>query len=339
MPTTRFFHVTAKGKLTRFQTLEEALAARKRGGYIYLDYADPTREALTALVEPLDVHPLSVEDCLDDKQVPKIEDFPKNTFVLVNRFNYHDRTLTIDEVDFVLGLDYLVCVHPERPDHDQLLARLEEPASVDMENVRRGPDFLLHVIVDFIVDRKYAAIEALQEEVDEAEEAVLKDAATFQPEQLLHLRRCLLTLRKSLFHEREILVKVCRKDSPFVTEKALYHFRDVYDHLAKFFELTEIYREMITSLMEMHLSMQNNRMARLANRTNLIVRRLTMITTIFMPLTLLAGVGGMSEWSMMTGAANWPITYPLFMAGMVTIGAASYGVLRWMESRTREDDA
>ena len=117
----------------------------------------------------------------------------------------------------------------------------------------------------------------------------------------MRLRRDLLTLRKSLFHEREILVKICRRDSPYVSEKAIYHFRDIYDHLAKYFEMVEIYREMITSLMEMYLSMINNRMAEMANRTNATVRRLTLINTVFMPLTLLAGIGGMSEWSMMTG--------------------------------------
>ena len=83
------------------------------------------------------------------------------------------------------------------------------------------------------------------------------------------------------------------------------------------FELTETSRDVVTSLMEMYLSMLNNRMAQAANETNLTVRRLTFITTIFMPLTLLAGIGGMSEWSMMTGPANWRIAYPLFMAGMV----------------------
>ena len=122
------------------------------------------------------------------------------------------------------------------------------------------------------------------------------------------------TLRKSLFHEREILVKICRKDCPFISEKAIFHYRDIYDHLAKFFELTETYRDIVTSLMEMYLSMLNNLMAKVANETNATVRRLTFITTIFMPLTLLAGIGGMSEWSMMTGPENWQIAYPAFLA-------------------------
>jgi magnesium transporter len=152
----------------------------------------------------------------------------------------------------------------------------------------------------------------------------------------MHLRRNLLSLRKSLVYEREILVKLCRRDSPFISEKAIYNYRDIYDHLAKFFEVIELCRELIATIMEIHLSMINNQMAMLANKTNRVVRRLTLITTIFMPLTMLAGIGGMSEWSMMTGPQNWRIAYPAFMAAMVAIGVASYHLLRWLDARDKK---
>jgi magnesium transporter len=89
----------------------------------------------------------------------------------------------------------------------------------------------------------------------------------------------------------------------------------------------------VTSLMEMYLSMLNNQMTRAANDTNLTVRRLTFITTIFMPLSLLAGIGGMSEWSMMTGPQNWRIAYPAFLLAMVVIGIANYYFLKWLDKR------
>jgi magnesium transporter len=146
----------------------------------------------------------------------------------------------------------------------------------------------------------------------------------------------LLTLRKSLFHEREILVKICRKDCQFIPEKAIFFYRDIYDHLAKFFELTESSRDIVTSLMEMYLSMLNNQMAISANDTNAIVRRLTFITTIFMPLTLLAGIGGMSEWSMMTGPENWKISYPAFIVAMGFLGVANYFFLKGFEKKRKK---
>jgi magnesium transporter len=205
---------------------------------------------------------------------------------------------------------------------------------LDSENGRQGPAYLAHVLLDYIVDRKFIAIEELEEQLDLAEDAILADHTSFNPGLLIHLRRELLSLRKSLFHEREILIKICRKDSLYIPAQAIFSYRDIYDHLARFFEVTESARDIVTSLMEMYLSMLNNQMTKSSNDTNLTVRRLTFITTIFMPLTLLAGIGGMSEWSMMTGPENWRIAYPLFLAGMVVLGFISYQFLKWLDRRS-----
>jgi magnesium transporter len=334
--TSRFFHVPPDGTAVIVPDLTSALALLKDGGYIWLNYLDPTREDLLDLVEPLGLHHLAIEDCLDDQQIPKIDDYPTNTFVLFNKFFYDSKELFIDEVDLIIGKNFLILVSHNLHGESNFLDRLEQMAGVDRENVLQGPDYLLHVILDYIVDDKFNTITALQEELDAIEESIINEITIFKPEELMRLRRSLLILRKSIIHEREILVKICRKDSPFITEKSIYHFRDIYDHLAKFFEETEIYREMISGFMEMYLSMMNNRMTMLANRTNMVVRRLTLITTIFMPLTLLAGIGGMSEWSMMTGAENWRVSYPLFMLVMLIIGIINYFVLRRIQSRDED---
>jgi magnesium transporter len=331
----RFFHVAAGKGLNRLGTLEEALAAMRGGGYIWIDLFDPTRQDLDAVARPLGIHPLAVEDCLDENQVPKVEDYPGNTFVLFNRYAYANQELTIEEVDFFLGKTFLVSVSGHEGGERGTFERIEEMVGREIGNVEKGPDFLLHVILDYTVDGKVAAIEALEEDIETAEARIVQEAAVFRLQDLVRLRRALLSLRKSLFHEREILVRICRKDSPFVTEPAIYHFRDIYDHLAKFFEISEMNRDILTGLMEMYLSLINNRMARVANRTNSTVRRLTLITTIFMPLTLLAGIGGMSEWSMMTGPQNWRIAYPLFLLAMVVIGAVNYWLLKRVERGDR----
>ena len=274
------------------------------------------------------LHPLSIEDCTDKNQVPKIEDFPGNTFIIFNAFSYADRKLSVDEVDMFIGEKFLITVSGYDSGARRPLRDIQRIVELDIESARQGPAFLMHVILDHIVDQKFVAIEALEDELEAAEEAMLAAPASFNPAELLRLRRDLLALRKSLFHEREILVKICRKDCPFIPDKAIFHYRDIYDHLAKFFELTETYRDIVTSLMELYMSMLNNLMAKTSNETNAAVRRLTFITTIFMPLTLLAGIGGMSEWSMMTGPANWKIAYPAFLLGMAVIGIANYYLLR-----------
>ena len=264
--------------------------------------------------------------------------FPRSTFILFNCFDYSNRELLIGEIDLFIGANFLVSVSLRNAENRRLLEGIEHLAETNIESVRQGPSFLMHVILDLVVDQKFAAIEALEDELDAVEGALLADASSFNPVELIRFRRYLLSLRKSLFHEREILAKICRKDSPFIAEEAIFHYRDISDHLVRFFELTESYRDMVTSLMEMYLSMLNNQMSKAANETNGTVRRLTIITTIFMPLTLLAGIGGMSEWSMMIGPENWRIGYPGFLLAMVVLGLGNYFLLKWLEKRTRRRD-
>ena len=337
MSESTFHHITRSGKLVRMTTWAQARAAARRGGYFWLDFLEPAKEELSALVEPLGLHPLAIEDCTDTNQIPKIDDYRRHTFMLFNAYHYADHALSIHELDVFIGANFIVTVQQRDAHGRPLLIGAEHQAELQRAGVRQGPAFLLHVLLDQIVDRKFVEIEGLEEEIIEAEEAILGNLRRFKPEQLLHLRRDLLAVRKSLFYEREILVKICRKDCPFIGENALYLYRDIYDHLSKFYELTEASRDVVTSLMEMYLSMLNNQMAQAANETNATVRRLTFITTIFMPLSLLAGIGGMSEWTMMTGAANWRIAYPLFLAGMVVIGVANYYLLKLLERRRHQE--
>lgn len=332
-----FYHISPQGKFTPMATVEEAIAEAQKAGFTWLNYCQPSREALERLRDLLDFHPLAIEDCFDENQIPKMDDFPQNTFFIFNAFEYADKRLLISEVDLLIGKNFLVTVSQRKHDNRPVLNG-ESFLKADIEKARRGPEFLMHLILDYLVDQKFLAIEALEDELDSQEETILANASAFRPGNLMQLRRDLLNLRKSLFHEREILVKICRKDCRFISEKAIYHYRDIYDHLAKFFELTESYREIVTTLMEMYLSMLNNEMTKVANATNRTVRRLTFITTIFMPLTLLAGIGGMSEWTMMTGPENWKLAYPAFMFIMLIIGVASYHLLKWMEKKKVKPD-
>jgi magnesium transporter len=333
MTNASYYHISKIGVLEQVTSLENALEAVKSGGYIWLDYYQPTKEQLSQLIEPLGLHPLSIEDCIDNSQIPKIDDYPRNTFILFNAFHTSEGALSVSEVDTFLGRNFVVTVSSHNSRNQSLLQNIQRSIENESESIKHGPAFLLHIILDQVVDEKFLAIEALEEKLNEGEEIILSDLERFNPAELMHLRRDLLAVRKSLFHEREILVKICRKDSPFIPEKSIYLFRDIYDHLSKFFELTESYRDLVTSLMEMYLSMLNNKMTKAANDTNLIVRRLTFITTIFMPLTLLAGIGGMSEWSMMTGPQNWRLAYPAFLLAMVVLGVLNYFLIKWIEKR------
>ncbi len=333
MSHTFFCQICNNGPPKRFETAVSAVEAAVGNGYAWLHYGGPSRKELSGLVELLGLHSLSIEDCLDDNQVPKIEDFPDNTFILFNIFEYKRSILEVGEINMFIGDKFFVSISHldsmQRPYLDDIQRIVEK----NTEGVQQGPSHLMYIILDYIVDHKFVAIEAIEDELDDVEGLLIAEPASFKPAELIRFRRYLLRLRKSLFHEREILNKICRKDCRFISEQSIYHYRDIYDHLVRFYELTESYRDIVTGLMEMYLSMLNNEMARAANETNMTVRRLTLITTIFMPLTLLAGIGGMSEWSMITGPDNWRVSYPAFMLGMVFLGLASYYFLSRLDRK------
>ena len=336
MSESKFYHFPSTGSFYGISKLEDALSALSEGGFVWFNFYQPGKEVLSSLVDKLGIHPLSVEDCFDEEQVPKIEYFANNTFIIFNSFSYANRTLFIDEVNLFIGRNYLITVSGQHSEERMPLNNITDLIEKGNTNAKTGPDFLMHIVLDWLVDAKYKAFDDMEEELELAEESLLEDVEKFQPVQLITMRKNLMRLRKTLYHEREILVKICRFDCPFITEKAIVHYRDIYDHLAKFFELTETYREIETSLMELYTSLLNNLMTKMSNDTNNSVRRLTLIATIFMPLTLLASIGGMSEWTMMTGPDRWKISYPLFIFGMVAIGAINYWIIRRMEKRNRK---
>jgi magnesium transporter len=338
MSESKFYHFSSNGLFYGVNSVQEAITASKEGGFIWLNFFNPSIEELHSLVDTMGVHPLSVEDCLDSSQVPKMEQFPNNTFIIFNAFSYCNKMLFIDEIDIFLGKNFLITVSGINSEGRRPLNGIIRIIENDPSLAMAGPAFLMHVVLDYVVDEKLTAYESLEDELEDAEDEVLNNPAEFQASELMRLKKCLVNLRKGLFHEREILVKLCRMDCPFIPEKSIVHYRDVYDHLAKFFELTETDREIVTSLMELYTSLLNNQMTKMSNDTNMSVRRLTMVATIFMPLTLIAGIGGMSEWSMMTGPENWKVSYPLFIASMAVIAALSYFLIKLIEKRTSDKD-
>jgi len=328
-----YYHILSSGEMAQLAGQEEAVRAIHKGGYVWFDFVSASRDELSALADPLGLHPLSIEDCTDQNQVPKIEDFENYSFIIFNALNYNDLGLITDEVDIFTGKNFIITVSGYAENSSMPLANLEAHARRNLQSIKAGPAHFMHMVLDNIVDHMAPSIEAIEDEIDISEEAILNTHADFEASKLTYLRRNLLNMRKNLFHEREILLKIIRNDCEFIPEKITMHFRDIYDHISNFFEMTESNRDNVTSLMELYASMLNNQMARDSYQTNASVRRLTLITTIFMPLTLLAGIFGMSEWTMMTGQEKWKTSYLLFGGILILIGIINYLLLKWLERK------
>jgi magnesium transporter len=334
MSTSEFYRIPSSGELEKLESFGEAVNALGDNGYVWFNYSKASREELAELVEPLKIHPLSLEDCTDENQVPKIDEFPGYTFIVFNALRYDREELLSDEVDLFIGENFIVSVSGYSETTQFPINGIQSVIERNISAVKRGPAWLMHFILDYIVDQMADVVEKAEADLDLAEEEILASPGVFDPSRLIYLRRNLLALRKILFHEREILTRISRNDCEWVPEKATVHYRDIYDHLSNFLEMTESNRDNVTSLMELYASMLNNQMARDSNQTNATVRRLTFITTIFMPLTLVAGIFGMSEWTVMTGGEDhMRNSFLIFGAIMVIIGMTNFLVIRWLERK------
>jgi magnesium transporter len=330
-----FYHIMASGEIATLGSFDDAINALSKNGYVWFDYCQSNREELSQLIEPLGLHPLSVEDCTDQNQVPKMEDFDNYNFIIFNALYYNDSELVDDEVDIFTGKNFIVTFSGFAESSKLPLSEIEGLVRRNLTAIKGGPFRLLHLILDNIVDHLVTSLETIEEEIDISEEAILDSPGDFNASRLIYLRRTLLSLRKNLFHEREILMKIIRNDCSFIPEKVTVHFRDIYDHISNFFEMTESNRDNVTSLMDLYASMTNNQIAKDSNQTNASVRRLTMITTVFMPMTLVAGIFGMSEWTMMTGPERWRTSYLIFFSIIIFLGAVNYLILKWFERKDK----
>lgn len=325
------FHINNNGGMEILNNLNDAFSLIEQKKFVWIDFSNPAATDLNLLTTKLGIHPLTIEDCLDTQQIPKIDIFPDYSFFVFNHFLPQKEQIlpVVEEVNFILGKCFLISVHGKENEHDSLFNKFRERMSVIGHICYKSPEFLLYSLVDYIVDSKLPAIESLEDEVEKMELQIHTNPDQTFPEMLLQLKKNLNELRKSIFHEREIFTKVCRNDSSVITEKnAIFYFKDIYDNLARYFELIEKNRETVNNLFSLLLSAKSNRIATISLQMNEVMKRLTVITTIFMPLTFFSGVGGMSEWSMICGPENWKYSYPLFFLLMLVFAIAIYQILK-----------
>ncbi len=297
--------------------------------YVWHHFSQPSEADFRNLPASYGLHPLAIEDCLHDDQIPKMESFSNHTHIIFNSFHPENDDCSTEEINIFIGENYLITSTISEK-LTLIFQKVFSHVENDTQGVwRNGPAWLLHLLLDRIVDDKMVALEMLEDEMDLIEEEMLVNVNAFDFARVQKLRRTFLLFRKSLFHEREILNRIIRHDCEFISDKSVYVFRDVFDHVARLFEVAETCRENIKNMVELHLAMANNQMSLTANRTNKTMRRLTFITTIFMPLTLIAGIGGMSEYTAITGSQHMTAAYVALIFLMTLIGILCY---RWLSS-------
>lgn len=296
-------------------TAQQCAALRKQGIITWINI-----EGLhdTSLIEQIgtlfDIHPLVLEDILNTDQRPKVDDMDTYLYIVVKMLDYHDLPgqLISEQVSILLGADYLISFQEGL--QGDLLEPLRERIRSGKGKIRKmGPDYLAYALIDGTVDNYFVVTEKISEQIELLEEAILAEAGNQTIQTIHHLKRTMLTLKKDVWPMREIISGLARGNSVLIREATEIYLRDVYDHIIHAIDTVETTRDMLSGMLDIYLSS-------LSNRMNQSMKVLTIIATIFIPLSFIAGVYGMNFKSM--PELNWPWGYPLALSVMAAAAGA-----------------
>jgi len=318
-------------RTTRDVTEMRAAVAAKQAIWIDLEEQTPDADALLA---ELRIHPLTIEDIWAERAAPKLEDYDDYLYVIIH--SVHGTTgerFELVELDVVIGESYVITHGP-----DELVKDLRDDLARAPRLLAKGPAWVAHALLDHAVDHYLPVIDDLDDDLEALQTEVLKKAGTPQGgpvlRKILGFKRRLLDLRRMSIHQREILLRLARGEFDEIPREAVPFYRDVYDHFLRINDLVESYRDLVTSSLEAYLSVQSNRM-------NDIMKQLTLIATVMMPITFIAGVYGMNFKVM--PELTWWWGYPAAIGLMLAVTITCFVWFRhkgWIGSRELdvEDD-
>jgi magnesium transporter len=317
----------------------EALAGARQAEVVWVDLEEPTPEEEGQVFEGfLPVHPLTLEDVTRPRRqpteaphLPKVEEFPDYLFVVANPLGLaladylgaDVRGAPADDLRLTTQLSVVLTGRVLITHHYQPLvstAQLRAYLKRHDAQASRGPDFLFHHVLDVMVDQYAPLLEHLDGALDAIEEEVFTRPGPHLLHEMLRLKRTIIGLRKTLVYQREVLARLSRGEFALIGEREVAYYRNVYDHLIRFTDLTEASREMVSDLMQTHLAAQSNKL-------NEVMKLLTMISTTILPMTLIAGIYGMNF--EVLPEKNWRLGYPFALGLMALSGLTSFFFFRW----------
>jgi len=253
------------------------------------EHPQQIEDARKILLEVFHFHPLTVEDCIETRNQPKVEAFPDHFYFIVHGIKPGETGPTnfvTKELDGYLGPNYVVTYHDQR---FRSIKAVKQQIRSSTFACRRGPAYLLHQILDNIVDLYMPIVDDFDNEINKLEDRVLgmTKSNTMVLEEVMDLRRSVARLRRISARQLEVLYRISHGEFPQIPDNILPFFRDVHDHLLRISDLADSYRDLVGSLFDIHFSV-------VANRTNDVMKTLAVISAIILPLSLIAGIYGMN---------------------------------------------
>jgi magnesium transporter len=318
MITTTCMNTASKKFVKDFPAAELSDYCEQENTVVWADVSDPTGEDFLELAEEFKFHPLSIEDCRNAHQRPKIEEYPGYYFIVLYESELvgPDDDLELRELNIFLGKNYLVTVHSRPIRAIETAKRLWGEWT---DRADHGAGLLAYLLMDAVVDDYMPLLDVLSDHLDDLEDDIFGD---FQPDaiqEIFRIKKQLLFLRRSITPLRDVFNTMLRREQPIFARETHVYFQDVFDHVIRVADSIDSLRDMLGSTMDAYLSVSGNRM-------NVVMKRLTSISTILMSVTLVAGIYGMN-FALMP-ELQWRFGYVYALASMVVIGLVLYFFLR-----------
>ena len=254
-------------------------------GMVWIDFDSEDQPAVGQLLEPLGIHPLAIDDMVLQINRPKVDNYGSYIYLAVHsaRWDGTDRP-ALREIDFVVGERFLVTHHDGST---RSIAAAHEILARRSELLAQGPAYLLHFVLDLMVDHYLPIMDRIGTDIDALEEEVFRKSTRRSHASILRLKRGMAALRRIVGPQRDTLLALTRDEFHAVPAAMRPYLRDVYDRLARVGDLLDSYRDELASLLELHVSL-------ISNRLNEVIKILTVIATIMLPLTVITGYYGMN---------------------------------------------
>ena len=300
---------------------------RKRKGLLWVDFVGEPPEVAEPILQGFNFHPLAIDDALQETHIPKLDDWNDYLYIVLNYMHTksagEDWETEIDELDVFLGPNYVVTHHDHPiPSLDATWASCQR----DPRNAQEGADHLLYKIVDNIVADYMPIVEKIDDAIDQIEDEVFDRPQPRTLERLFALKRILLSMRRILLPQREVLNKLARDDFAVIDPHDRIFFRDIYDHIVRLHDLNESLRDLVSGALDTYLSVMNNRM-------NEVMKTLTIITTVFMPISFITGFFGMNFFEPVANLVGWTAQGAFYLILAIT-AITPLTMLIWMRRQT-----
>ncbi len=272
-------------------------------------------DVIEEIGKEFNIHPLLLEDIVNTEQRPKIEDFDNYIFIILKMLTYDKDDVTIDseQVSIILGSNFVISFQEREGD---VFNPIRERIQQNKGRIRKtGADYLAYALIDAIVDNYFIILESFGERIESLEEELLKDPTPDTSAKIHNLKRELIFLRRSVWPLRELINILERGESSLIKKSTLIFLRDVYDHTIQVIDTVETFRDTITGMLDTYLSS-------LSNRMNETMKVLTIIATIFIPLTFIAGIYGMNFRYM--PELEWRWAYPTVWIVILAVGISMF---------------